>query len=326
MINERVERFSFWQPIVFTLSDNPGRTAASRWGYTIGSLADQFASLSQQTFSVEVERINARKLYFEIKETQDVPLCNTALKICLYVLSAGTLLLIALVVKAIFKYHLNSCRVLTKQSPNEVFAEKQIGKTKIVLLYGSITDETTDVIVNAANATLKAGGGVCGVIHGDAGDVPFDECEEILKNHNRDKLNCGEAVLTSSGDLAPRIKAIIHAVGPNYNKAQQKANGTDLLIAAYRNSLEIAYDPQEQPSYVSKPMQDKVLHSIAFPSISTGIFAAPLDEAAPIAIQTIKEFVEEFPDAFEEVRFVFLPLNKDSNTAPAYQRALDKLE
>jgi O-acetyl-ADP-ribose deacetylase len=326
MINERVDHFSFWQPVVFTLDDNPGITPSSRLAYTIGSLADQFASLSQKTISVDADRINARKLYFEVKEIKDIPLWDTALKISLYILSAGTLLLVALTVKAIFKYHLNNCKVLTKRSPNEVFAEKLINKTKIVLLYGSITDETTDAIVNAANARLLAGGGVCGVIHGNAGDLPFDECEEILKGQKRPKLDCGETALTSSGDLAPTIKAIVHAVGPDYRKKKEKANGSKLLTATYRNSLEIAHDSKSLSDYVSKSMQGKTLHSIAFPSISTGIFEAPLDEAAPIAMQTVKEFIEEFPDAFEEVRFVFLPLKKDANTAPAYQKALDELE
>jgi O-acetyl-ADP-ribose deacetylase (regulator of RNase III) len=246
--------------------------------------------------------------------------------ISLYILSAGTIFLVTLAVKAIFKYHLNNCKILTKKSPNEIFAEKQIGKTKIVLLYGDIQDETTDVIVNAANARLFAGSGVCGAIHSASGDTPFDECEEILKEQKRNKLNCGEAVLTSSGDLAPRIKAIVHAVGPDYRIKKQKENGSELLAACYHNSLALAYDTIGEPDYVSKSLQVKNFRSISFPSISTGIFQAPLDEAAPVALQTIKEFIEECPEAFEEVRVVLWPLSKDSKTAPAYQQALAKLE
>lgn len=342
MINERVDHFSFWQPVVFTLKDNPGTTSASRWAYTFGSVVDQWISLSQQRISVDAERINARKLYFEVKAIENVAVWKTALKLSLFVgsvglfimsgaavsgfaIAGGTLFLLALTIKAIFKHQLNTCKVLTKKSPNEVFAEKQIGKTNIVLLYGSITDETTDAIVNAANARLFAGGGVCGVIHGDAGDIPFDECEEILTHQKRKKLDCGQAVLTSSGDLAPRIKSIIHAVGPDYRIKRQKANGSELLESCYYNSLVLARDTAEEPDYVSKSMRGKTIHSIAFPSISTGIFKAPLDEAAPLALETVKKFVEDFPDAFEEVRFVFLPISKDADTAPAYEKALKNL-
>lgn len=328
MINEKIEHFSFWQPIVFTLSDNPGSTTASKWAFLIGSLADQFASLNQQTISVDAVRIDASKLYFEVRDIQDVALWKTALKISLYILFAGNLLCVALAIKAVFKAYLNHCKVLTKPSPNLAFAEREIGKTKIVLLYGSLTDETADAIVNAANAQLVPLGGVCGAIHNNAGDTPFDECAEILEIQERTELDCGEAVLTSSGDLAPRVRVIVHAVGPDYREADEAAKGSELLTAAYRNSLELAYDPnyQRQPNYVSNSVpRGKTFHSIAFPSISTGIYSAPLPVAASLALQTVQEFVEEFPDAFEEVRFVFLPPSKDPKTGPAFQEALDDL-
>lgn len=324
---ERIEHFSFWQPVVFTLADNPGETTLSKWGYYIGSLADQFATLSQTTLHVNAERIDARKIYFEQEDTKNTPLAFTALKVGLTVFSCGALLILALGVKMIFKNHLNTCRALTKKSPNEIISEKQIGNTKIVLLYGSITDETTDAIVNAAMGPLRAGGGVCGAIHNASGDEPFDECQDILTAQGVKFIDCGETALTQAGDLAPRIKAIVHAVGPDYNDKYEEANGAKFLANAYRNSLEIAHEPEKHAPYVSNDFQKQArsLHSISFVSISTGIFKAPLDEAAPIALNTIKGFIEENPDAFEEVRFVFLPLAKDPNTAPAYIAALKDL-
>jgi O-acetyl-ADP-ribose deacetylase (regulator of RNase III) len=325
MVNQRIEHFSFWQPVIFTRDDNPGTTDQAKWGWVIGSFADQYLSLNQEALKVKAERIDGRKIYFETDTNEKVDLLFTALKVSSYVLSFGILPVIALVVKYIFKNHLNECRALTKKSPNEVFAEKQIGKSKIVLLYGDITQETTDAIVNAANAHLRAGAGVCGAIHNAAGDTPFDECQEILKAQNRRKLGCGEAVLTASGDLAPRIKAIVHTVGPDYRDRKEKENGSELLAAAYRNSLELTQESTTDENFVSSEAQDQVLHSIAFPSISTGIYEAPLDEAAPLAIQTAKEFLEQYPDALEEIRFVFLPLKKDAKTAPAYEKALEDL-
>lgn len=311
---DRVEYFSFWQPVIFSLTDNPGTTSLSKWGYYIGSLADQYASLSSKTLKVNAERIDARKIYFEKldTDTNTVSLFTNALKLSSYILSSGIFLVIALVIKAAFKIQLNVCKVLTKKSPNEMFAEKLFGNTKVGLYYGDITEETTDAIVNAANVALSAGAGVCGAIHHAAGDVPFDECKEILKDRKIKRLDVGEAVQTSAGDLEPRIRAIIHAVGPDFRLKAQKAKGEELLTETYQNSLELAKN-------------DPNLHSISFPSISTGIFGAPLDVAAPLTLRTIKEFVEKNPNTFEEVRLVFLPLAKDPKTAPAYESALAAL-
>lgn len=326
MLNERIDHFSFWQPVVFTLADNPGTTKFSKYLWVIGSLADQYASLSQKSLYVEAERIDAHKVYFETKDIKNVSIWITALKATSYVFSLGTLFVAALVIKMIFKSTLNHCRALTKTSPNEFIVEKQVGNSKIILLFGSVTDETTDVIVNAANNHLWAGDGVCGAIYRDAGDVPFGECEEILKKQKRKKLDIGEAVLTSAGDLAPRVKAIVHAVGPDCRQKKQKENGTNLLTAAYQNSLELAHHLDQKPDFVSSDFKGPHLHSIAFPSISTGIYKFPLDEAAAIAIETIANYLIENEGAFDEVRIVCLPLNKDPNTAPAYQKALESLE
>jgi|GEM_PF-216473 len=312
MLNERIDHFSFCQPVVFTLSDNPGTRNLSRWGYYLGSLADQYASLSSQALQVNAECIDGRKIYFEVKAIQDISWDSTALKVASCILSLGLFLVIACMIKVVFKRHLNTCRVLTKKSPNEVISEKEIGKTRIVLLSGSVINETTEVIVNAANKHLRAGGGVCGAIHKAAGEEPFNQCQEILKTKGIKQLECGEAVITSSGDLAPRIRAIVHTVGPDYRIKKEEDTGQALLADAYRNSLTLV----SQADY----------SSISFPSISTGIYRAPLKQSATTALKTIKRFVEENPNAFEEIRFVFLALNKDPDTAPAYEKALEELE
>lgn len=322
--NEPIFYFPFWKPITF--EENPGQTSLKKFAWMIGSLADQYASLSRTKINVNAERFSADKIYFKSDEIKKVPLWLTILKLGSYIFSFGTLPLVALTIKFLYKKHLNDCKIVTQQSPNEVFCEKQLGKSKIVLLYGSITEENTDAIVNAANAGLWAGSGVCGAIHKAAGDTPFDECVEILEKQDREEVDCGDAVITSSGDLAPKIKAIVHAIGPDYNKKEEKAKGSELLTAAYRNSLEIAIDPKlNNELYTSEAASDLSLHSISFPSISTGIFKAPLKEAASIAINTVKDFLEKHPDSLEEVRFVFLPLEKDPITPAAYQEVLESL-
>jgi len=326
MPHDKIDHFSFWQPIAFE-QPYPGTTKYSKWAFYIGSLADQYATLSQTITRVEAEHINDYNIFFERKEIDDVPLWRTALKIGTFVISCGSLLLLAFTIKVIFKRHLNACRVLTKKSPNITITEKQIGHTKIILLYGSVTDETTDAIVNAANARLTAGAGVCGAIHTYAGNGPFEECKEILNSQNLKRLDIGQAVLTSGGSLSD-VKAIVHAVGPDFRIKSQKAKGTELLKAAYRNSLEIAknYEEDEYKDYVSAKFDKSPIQSIAIPAISAGIYAAPLDEAAPLALETVRDFVEEYPDAYEEVRFVFLPLKFDSKTGPAFVQALEELQ
>lgn len=330
-MTNRIDYFSFWQPAIFTPSNNPGTSFLAKCGWVIGSFADQYASLKQIAWDIDAERMDAHKIYFEGEEKK-VPVWQTALKVGAYVLplllSPALILLpvLALTIKYFFKRHLNECLALTKKSPNEIIAEKQFGNSKIVLLFGSITDETTDAIVNAANENLLAGGGVCGAIHQTAGIAPFHECKEILKKQNRHKLDIGEAVLTSAGELKGKgIKAIVHAVGPDYRVKEEEEKGTELLKAAYRNSLELAYNSEGKKDFSSTGVKDQTLRSIAFPSISTGIFKAPLGEAASIALGTAKEFIEEHPDAFEEIRFVFLPLDHDPKTALVFQEAFENL-
>ena len=134
----------------------------------------------------------------------------------------------------------------------------------ITLKRGDITAETADAVVNAANAHLLAGGGVSGAIHGAAGPELESECREIVRE--RGALQTGEAVITAGYDLP--AAHVIHALGPVWNGG--RAGEPEALAKAYRSSILLA--------------DENSLVSVAFPSISTGIFGYPLDEAAPVAL------------------------------------------
>lgn len=197
--------------------------------------------------------------------------------------------------------------------------EKKVGDTQVVLLTGSIIDETTDVIVNAANTGLWPGTGVCGVIHHAAGQVIFDECQAILVNQNRAEIKPGEAVLTSSGRLYPRIKAIIHAAGPDCRNAKEYQQREELLTQVYVNSLTLLIDSESRRRWTIPSLASQPLQSIAFPSISTGIFGYDVAEAASVAVQAVIQFIEAHPGKIQSVHFVCLTADKDPRTIAAYQ-------
>jgi O-acetyl-ADP-ribose deacetylase (regulator of RNase III) len=145
---------------------------------------------------------------------------------------------------------------------------------KIVLHQGDITQLDVDAIVNAANAHLLAGGGVCGAIHRRGGPVIARECAAAIARRGG-PLKPGEAEITSGGNLPARF--VIHAVGPVYDEDLQAA--PTLLASAYRNSLALA--------------RGHGLPSIAFPCLSTGIFGYPAAEACGVAIQAVKQDLEQ---------------------------------
>lgn len=186
---------------------------------------------------------------------------------------------------------------------NSEIIRQTIAGRKLILKIGDLTQERVDVIVNAANAQLAAGAGVCGAIRKAAGASVFDECEAILKKEKVKAIPVGQARMTGSGDLSKKgVKAIIHAVGP------QGLNETELR-SAYRNSLKLA----EKAGY----------SSIAFPSISTGIFNYPVEEAATAALDEVCIFLENSPTHIQEVLFVFLDPDKTGDqTALVYKNAL----
>jgi len=163
--------------------------------------------------------------------------------------------------------------------------EFRVGKTKIIMVQGDITDMNTDAIVNAANPTLMGGGGVDGAIHRKGGPKILEECKRIRAAEYPDGLPTGKAVITSGGNL--KAKYVIHTVGPVWHGGT--CGEPELLAGAYRNSLKLAVS--------------KGLKTIAFPAISTGAYGYPIEKASQIAISTVKEFLEK-EDDLDKVVFV----------------------
>ena len=156
---------------------------------------------------------------------------------------------------------------------------------RVIVKVADLTRENVDAIVNAANSTLLGGGGVDGAIHEAGGPAILEECREIRRTVYPDGLPTGQAVITSAGRLPARY--VIHTVGPIYG--QDKSREADLLSDCYRNSISLAIETS--------------LGSIAFPSISTGAYSYPRDEAAAIASLAVREAIYE--SAIAEVRLVF---------------------
>jgi O-acetyl-ADP-ribose deacetylase len=164
---------------------------------------------------------------------------------------------------------------------------------RMVLHVGDITRLSVDAIVNAANAQLEAGGGVCGAIHRAAGPELLAECRKL------GGCPTGEARITK-GYLLP-ARWVIHAVGPVWQGG--RAHEDALLASAYRNSLALA--------------EEHGARTIAFPAISTGIYGYPLERATEIALDTIGEYLDAHW-TLERVTLVCF----DERTAAVYRRAL----
>lgn len=180
----------------------------------------------------------------------------------------------------------------------------EIGINGILLriLQGDITEQDVDVIVNAANSSLMGGGGVDGAIHRKGGPIILEECKQIRSSEWPEGLSTGKVVITSGGNLKARF--VIHTVGPIWHGG--KSGEKELLKDAYLNSLKLAVQ--------------KWLKSISFPSISTGAYRYPIDEAARTALSTVKEYLEQ-EKSLEEVNFVLFT-EADLNT---YQDAAKEI-
>lgn len=174
-------------------------------------------------------------------------------------------------------------------------------KASLELVQGNIVEETTDAIVNAANSSLLGGGGVDGAIHRAAGPGLLAECRKI--RDQRGSLPSGQAVSTRGGQL--KVRYVIHTVGPVWQGG--KRNEPQVLESCYCNSLEEA--------------TRLGCTSVSFPSISTGAFSYPVQQAAIIALRTVVDHLHS-PRSVNLVRFVLF----DGDTYRAYEEAARTLQ
>lgn len=174
--------------------------------------------------------------------------------------------------------------------------EVKVHRAKLELVEGDITHQDAEAIVNAANSSLLGGGGVDGAIHRAGGPEILVECRKL------GGCTTGDAKITTGGRLKARY--VIHAVGPVYWR-EGAAQAAELLSSAYRRSLELA--------------AKHGVRSVAFPSISTGAFGYPLDEAALVALQSVIDYLAgQQKGGIQLVRFVLY----GRQAYEAYQRAL----
>ncbi len=172
-------------------------------------------------------------------------------------------------------------------------------QTKISVVIGDITKQEVDAIVNAANNTLLGGGGVDGAIHRAAGHELLEECRKI------GGCETGKAVITKGYNLPAEY--VIHTVGPVWRGGSH--GEAELLASCYKESLKLAVE--------------RGIRTIAFPSISTGAYGYPVELAAPIAVNTVAEFVDSASSSsIEEVRFVCF----HEKTYEIYRRELERLK
>jgi O-acetyl-ADP-ribose deacetylase (regulator of RNase III) len=171
-----------------------------------------------------------------------------------------------------------------------------VNQAVLEVTQGDVTQQETEAIGNAANSALAGGGGVDGAIHRAGGPALIAELKAKYEG-----CPTGSAVITGGGKL--KAKYVIHAVGPRYSGTLRDA---ELLASAYRKSLELC-------------TQHKI-SSVAFPSISTGIYGYPVEEASRIALKTVTDYLKDHPE-IKLVRFVLY----DSGTYRSYEEALKEL-
>jgi O-acetyl-ADP-ribose deacetylase (regulator of RNase III) len=166
---------------------------------------------------------------------------------------------------------------------------------EITLIEGDITAQQVDAVVNAANSSLMGGGGVDGAIHRRGGPAILEACRALRAAHYGGGLPTGQAVATTAGDLPARW--VIHTVGPVYARGVDRS---ELLASCYRESLRVA--------------DELGAASVAFPAVSAGIYGWPMDDAARIAVGTVRAT----PTKITDVRFVLFT----SDAYTAFERTL----
>ncbi|TDD41127.1 O-acetyl-ADP-ribose deacetylase [Nonomuraea terrae] len=152
---------------------------------------------------------------------------------------------------------------------------------EITLVPGDITEQQVDAVVNAANSSLMGGGGVDGAIHRRGGPEILEECRKLRASPFGKGLPTGQAVATTAGRLPARW--VIHTVGPVYSRSEDRSG---LLASCYRESLRVA--------------DELGARSVAFPAISTGAYGWPMDDAARIALEAVRQAHTQV----EDLRFV----------------------
>ena len=145
---------------------------------------------------------------------------------------------------------------------------------RIRIVRGDITAQDADAVVNAANPSLMGGGGVDGAIHRAGGPVILEQCMEIRRTVYPKGLPTGEAVATTGGEM--RARYVIHTVGPVWRGG---GHGEEVLLRkTYLSCLSLA--------------EEMGLSSIAFPSISTGAYGYPVEQASRVAVKAVRDYME----------------------------------
>lgn len=170
---------------------------------------------------------------------------------------------------------------------------------RIILVQGDITEQRVDAVVNAANSSLLGGGGVDGAIHRRGGPTILAECRQLRASRYPEGLPTGEAVATTAGFLPARW--VIHTVGPVHTGSEDRS---DQLASCYREALRVA--------------DELGASTVAFPAVSAGVYGWPPDDAARIALRTVRATVT----SVREARFVLF----SPDVLQAFDRALAALE
>jgi O-acetyl-ADP-ribose deacetylase len=166
---------------------------------------------------------------------------------------------------------------------------------QISLVLGDITTQSVDAIVNAANSSLLGGGGVDGAIHRRGGPEIFAACRRLREGALSGGLPAGQAVATTAGLLPARW--VIHTVGPVYSRSADRSH---VLASCYAESLRVA--------------DELGARTVAFPAVSAGVYGWPVEDAARIAVTTVRDT----PTQVAEARFVlFTP-----DVLAAFEQAL----